>query len=242
MRRAKKIKRSKKTKNTTKQNWKQAQSFTLQTLRRTQHNKMEQRSECQCAWKMLALHQHNKYSEKTIKKALHKTMTTLEVITTDLPGTEIINEAANALISYYKDNLNTVPFEHNCVQAQNMAEQIKDALNTIDNNKRSNDPIQTTLDVTMNQTDMDEYKKEIEVIKTHYYKRKVLKFRCLLKGYDIIVTEEVNEIMNNPEIAKAYLRKQTSKAISTMITRAPALIQLLKRTSNEGTNEAQERK
>lgn len=77
------------------------------------------------------------------------------------------------------------------------------------------------------------YNREIESIKGHYYKQGKIRFRCGLKGYDITITQEIREIIRHEQAISEYIRKQTNRAIGTMINRAPILAKFLKKQTKE---------
>lgn len=199
---------------------------------------MSEQKQCKCAWDLISLNYRNKYNEKTIRRALNKTTTVWQTISTDTAQLDTIIKATNALITHYKDNQIPIQFEHDCEQAKAIIELVLKASNNINQSLASNNAQpDNKYEYTTDSGEEDLSTKDIELITRHFYRNGRLKFRCALRGYDISMTEEPHQVMRSPEATATYLRKLNSKALMTILTRAPYLAKLLKKDIKDKTAE-----
>lgn len=78
-----------------------------------------------------------------------------------------------------------------------------------------------------------ELNKSIDTITGHYYKNRIVRFRCSHKDYNLTTILNIDDLKSSPEILKSYLSKLKTKALSTLIRRHSELLIYLKKDTSQ---------
>lgn len=167
---------------------------------------MDQTNKCNCLHNILLLNSTKKYQPKQIRRAhkrIHKLISRHKL---DNKTSLIMDTAAKAI----SNGETSIMMEHNCEDTSKIVATIKKSIEAGAENTET------------------QFKKELEEIRGHYYKREIIKFTMKWKGYEITTFETADQAAEWPLQLRIYLRSLGNKARNTILRRNPALAEALR--------------
>lgn len=78
---------------------------------------------------------------------------------------------------------------------------------------------------------------QAECIKLHRFKGTKIKFRVKWKGVDFESTEDIEDILDQTQVLKRYLKTLAPRSLKNLLRRAPFLARLLKEDNRRVTRQ-----